>query len=479
MLGLLKTKAKNTAAAFAQNRDGNFIIAGACVIPLLITAMGFAINLSYLYSARSNMAMALDSALSASTRDVIVNNLSDSAAAALMNRFVKANGDGGLSEADRLVLADVKIDRVQRSLSAQLSSEVRVPFSIFGFASSYPVTVAAASSYADRPVEVAMMLDVTGSMDEKGSPKNGKAQTKLDNLKDAASLAVEELLKRNQPGQKPRVKVALVPYSQGVNAGALAEASFIEAKTTGTLNYGLTDLKNPKNATIKLVADALKPLRATTDKCTTERKTADGEIDLSDAPPETATVTRALEFEAAKQTAIKRKWPDPCPNVAVVPLSSDKKALLGAIDKFKGGGGTAGHIGIQWTRYMLSPRWGSFLVSAGQSSSAPAAYGSSATSVRKVAILLTDGEFNEQYVKGGTSADFARQHCDAMKNAANNIEVFTIGFMLNDKGKPTLQACASPDKDGVRHFYDVSTASELEAAFLAITANTEVVRLTN
>src|SRR5690606_11454063 len=81
----------------------------------------------------------------------------------------------------------------------------------------------------------------------------------------------------------------------------------------------------------------------------------------------------------------------PCPRAEMVPLTADADRLLGVIDSFEAEGGTAGHIGIQWAWYMLSEKWKNVLPAA----SAPARH--DPEEVAKIAILMTDGEFNLSY----------------------------------------------------------------------------------
>lgn len=469
MLKQLTSRALVTTTAFARSSDGNIGIMSALLTPLLLMSAGFAVNVAHVYNTRASMSQTLDAALTSTTREVIVNGQSKSVAKAAMEDFIGANGNASLAQADKLTLTELDIDRTSRVVTAQMKSDVKLPFPVFGMSDTWPVVVAAATAYNDRPVEVAMMLDLTGSMNERGTPKNGRTQTKLDNLKDAASSAVKDLLSRNRPGQRPRVRIALVPYSQGVNAGSLSEANYIEdgARRIADAPIGLDELNLPANRPIKLVQDLLRPA---TDKCTTERKVMSGgslTADFSDNPPETAMINRD-----------KRMPANSCPRASVTPLSSDEDKLLDQISRFAGIGGTAGHIGVQWTRYVLSPKWGSFLSARAGSDAIPAVPASGPTAVRKVAILLTDGEFNTQYASGGNSAGMAQAHCNLLKQG---VEVFTIGFMLRDNAaKATMAACASPDTNGgIKHYYDASNAAELNAAFQAISANTEVIRLTN
>jgi Flp pilus assembly protein TadG len=470
MLRKLKATIQNGTAGFAQDHQGNFAVASALLAPLMVLSAGFAVNIAHLHNTRSSMTQALDVALTSTTRDVISKGMSKQAATVSMENYLAANGNVGLSEANRLQLTELDIDRTSRTVTAQLKSDVRMPFALFGMAATYPVTVDAKTGYTDRPIEVAMMLDLTGSMNETGTPlANGKKQTKLDNLRTAATQAVGDLLGRNAPGMAPRVRVALIPYSQGVNTGDLSDANYVE-DASGRISdapIGLDELDLAKNKLVKAILKLLKPLN---DDCTTERKRASGSgtvIDLSDDAPGDAMVNR--DDRLGKNT---------CPRSTVVPLTADADKLLDEIKRFNGVGATAGHIGVQWTRYLLSPKWSGFLRQEAGNQAAPAPYSNSPTAVRKVAILLTDGEFNTQFAEGGSSASFAKAHCEAMKA---NVEVFTIGFMLDDRdARATMQACASPDVAGaVRHYYEASNAQELQAAFRAITANTEVVRLTD
>ena len=48
---------------------------------------------------------------------------------------------------------------------------------------------------------------------------------------------------------------------------------------------------------------------------------------------------------------------DPLP--AVIPLTSDKSALLATINGYTPAGSTAGHLGTAWAWYMLAPSWNS------------------------------------------------------------------------------------------------------------------------
>jgi hypothetical protein len=110
------------------------------------------------------------------------------------------------------------------------------------------------------------------------------------------------------------------------------------------------------------------------------------------------------------------------------------------------------------------------------------AYGTD--SVQKIAILMTDGEYNTQYDSNGISANYgsttscpqaangcstpqARALCTAMK--AKGITIYTVGFQLggNQTAIDTLSQCASPPTsplDPVK-FYNADDGDQLKQAF--------------
>ncbi|HEY8195236.1 MAG TPA: VWA domain-containing protein, partial [Hyphomicrobium sp.] len=155
-----------------------------------------------------------------------------------------------------------------------------------------------------------------------------------------------------------------------------------------------------------------------------------------------------------------------------LPLTNDKNALTSKINGLQLAGSTAGHVGTAWAWYMLSPNWASLW----SSSSTPAAYNT--PKLQKIAVLMTDGEYNTQYTTNGVpdnsnsltvcpnaangvcSSAQAISQCTAMK--AKGIEVYTVGFMLdNQTAVNTLSSCATD----ASHFYNSSTGDALKAAF--------------
>ena len=145
------------------------------------------------------------------------------------------------------------------------------------------------------------------------------------------------------------------------------------------------------------------------------------------------------------------------------------------IQSMKAGGSTAGHLGTAWTWYLLSSNWSS--VFSGES--VPAPYSdlkqtlpSGAPKLRKIAVLMTDGEYNTAYSRVDSTTQ-ARALCQNMK--ATGIDVYTVGFDLdgNAKATDTLAGCASdPSK-----FYNTTTGEQLRQAFRDIALRASPLRL--
>jgi hypothetical protein len=168
----------------------------------------------------------------------------------------------------------------------------------------------------------------------------------------------------------------------------------------------------------------------------------------------------------------------------VFPLSDKKGELKKMVRAMSAGGSTAGHLGIAWAWYLLSPEW-SKLYDADEhghddeSASRPAPYDdltkkndAGVPKLRKIAVLMTDGEFNTQYI-GPDSTTQARQICVEMKKTG--IEVFTIGFEVgsNPTVIETLRKCATRDAN----FYNVSDTDSLKRAFRDIAFKSSPLRL--
>lgn len=452
--------------SFGKDSSGSFAVAMAMVLAVITLSAGYAVNIAQLYNVRSSLRNALDAAVTSTARDITTGKIEVEQARDWVERFLKANGDPTFTSGDRLVLDQLRIDRVSGTVEASAHVDVALYFPLFGASSERRVGIESAALYSDRQIEVAMMLDVTDSMDGQ----------KIKDLKTAASNAVDALTER-QNMSNPRVRIALVPYSDGVNVGALAKDVVFVEKAGGW------DLPPPTDA-------KKSEINANTgnqdNNCATERKMEDLKADFSDDAPD-AERWRFVDGQKRKYLAKVNRDDrlNSCAKAVLKPLSPDADALKKQIKGFSVAGYTAGAIGVQWTYYMLSEKWRAAIQKAGLGEGPADA---DPEEVVKIAILMTDGAFNTAHAdvegdnrdvrkQGAKSRSYAESLCDRMK--ADGIEVFTIGFKLDSAdAKNVLKKCASPDAGSMKRYYETSTGEELNDAFMTIARNIEALVLT-
>lgn len=443
---------------FGAQRHGNFGIMFAAIAGVLALSAGFALNIAQLSMTRSNLLNALDSAVTSTARDLTTGRIVERDARATVEAFLMANGITGFAATDRVVLDSLTVDRNTGAVRADASVMVDLVFPLFGDPQRR-VSTSSAALYSNRRIEVALMLDITGSMQGR----------KLRELKTAAKNAVTAFL-AGQDKANPRTRVALIPYADAVNTGDLSHVVYAERD-------GNSSSEPPSHPGIRVASapggsqprfpdyTAVEGSAPPPDLCATDRE---GRYQFSDVGPDISMVNRDWRLQF-------------CPTARLMPLSTDEAALKAAIDRFSASGHTAGSIGIQWSWYMLSPQWRGVL----PASARPEPHDPKA--VAKYAVLMTDGEFNTTFAGVVTGENprnqpsMSRRHaerlCAEMKK--QGIEVFTIGFMLTERNaKDVMRACASPDEGGTQHYYEVSTGAELDEAYQTIARNIERLSLT-
>lgn len=444
----MRTALRTILQRACKDEGGNFALMFGAASSVLVVAVGMAVNYAQLSMTRSNLLNALDAAVTSTARDITTGVIKKNDSREMVLAFLGANAETGFADVGSLSLDALDLDETTNRLSARASVDVPLAFPVFTTASTQRVTVDSAALYSDRRIEVSMMLDVTGSM----------AGQKIEDLKTAAANAVETFLGSQAPST-PRVRIAIVPYADAVNTGDLVR--YVHNETSFTTGAApafdpLIYVSEENGGDDMVVSGGI----TRKDRCATERK---GALKFSDASPLEGMISRDVRLGF-------------CPDAELQPLTADKDSLLDTINSFKASGFTAGGIGVQWARYMLSPDWADVL----PADSAPTAYKAKKTA--KFAILMTDGEFNTAFAgvarngdvhnQSNRSRNAAEEHCRQMK--ADGIEVFTIGFMLKETAaKQVMRACASDDTAAIAHYYEVASGEALDAAFQSIAANIE------
>lgn len=473
-----------------QDRSGTVsMMFGLLVIPIAAT-IGLAVDFGRVYHVMANTQDALDSAALAAGRAAQVEKVDTiNKAATTANAYFNEAKPANVVESTLTFTPNAQ----QTEFKVTATSWVRTPFlgvlhSLFGggsdagapsvcqgnkFGCIKVMTTATAAlcpsqacvggSGDNKNSEVALMLDVTGSM----------GGQKLTDLKNAAKELIDIVVYDDGTYTG---KVALAPFSQAVNAG-----------TYFTKVTGLSDDADPDGNGYKdMPASCFRgdgSIRNSCkndsqywlkkySKCVVERTGTEAFTDASPATKylNSLDVVTGDDLYTAGNSACKPA------NSTVLPLTTNSTALKAVIDGFTADGNTAGHLGTAWAWYLISPNWADVWPTA----SKPAPYGTQ--NVRKIAVLMTDGEYNKEYklLNNGNSTTQARTLCTNMKKTGTgqpNIEIFTVGFDLgnNNTAIDTLKQCASSSEN----FCQADTGSQLQACFKAIALKIVKLRLTN
>lgn len=415
-------------ADFAADRRGGVAIMFGLMALGIVFAAGMAIDYSRLVHTKTRLAQAADAAALAAGRALLDGRMTDSDVKKVAERFFETNlsGGGGFATAPTPV---VRISRATGEVYVDATASVPMTLTRVAGYTSVDVPVSAVTRFDDRDIELALALDVTLSMAGSG---------KIGALKTATKTLIDIMLPDG--GTPNEVRVALAPYSSGVNAGPYAKAA------TG------------KNGA----------------SCTFERE---GSSPAGDQAPGPNNYLKTAGYPGVDRNA-------DCPdNAEVIALTSDKRMLKQAVERYSIHGSTAGHLGAMWASYLLSPEWGG--VFGGQS--APVAYDDRKTV--KAMVLMSDGLFNTMGgVHDGNTSRQARESqalaveiCGEMRS--NDVQVYAVGFALDeiwprsarDAAAKTLLDCAgSPDR-----YFDAEDGDQLRAAFAQIANKINNLRLTH
>lgn len=515
------------ARRFAREKSGNVAMMFALLVIPLTGAIGLAIDMGRVYHVAMHTQGALDAAALAAGRAAQVEK-SD-----MLNK-ASQSASAFYDQAKPTDVLETKIAFAPNALNTEFTvtatSWVKTPFlavlDLFGHrASETDAPPACTSTFACTkvistataqiclncdgsdpiPVEIALMLDVTGSM----------AGSRIDDLKLAGKDLIDIVYQ--DPRAKDFIRTALVPFAPAVNVGPYF------TKITGKADREDNDGKSSKNIHYPITCFLLGTLlnSCTSSKgqktynkvgyiakyapCVVERErwdtTAQKLGQYSDMAPSGPGLLDPLlpnsNLPSWNEAVNKNDSSDAdqmlttCdPSNVIVPLTNDATALKDAIGNLKTNGSTAGQIGTAFAWYMLSPNWSQVW----PADSAPGVYGPR-TKRRKIAILMTDGEYNTRLAKnyGDGSTEAKKAMADALdlctkmkvgydlKSDSNYtggpaIEIYTVGFKVNAASKANLSACATADGE---HYYDASTGDALRQAFRDIALKISKLRLMN
>jgi Flp pilus assembly protein TadG len=467
---------------------------------VLFASMGAAVDYSRWMHARNQTITAMDAAVLAGGK-ALQNGDSNAVVLAAADSFYATNKSEIVSN-DTI---DFVIGDDNKSINATGNAIVVTPFLRLLNIEDLPVLAESGVDHskselqvggnAEKNIEIAVMLDVTGSM----------SGDKLEDMQSAAKTLVNTVIWDDQSEYTSRV--SLIPFSQAVNVGA----TYFNAITNAETSWTVTQNDLPEQSVVQKVLHAavrgiqslglIAPAVANNgngngnsngnsgggssggddddnnsgggssnnySSCIVER-ISNNALSTDDAP---GSGKYFQVYDVAKQS---NDWTQDSSckpaDVVIEPLTSDKTALTTKIDSFVAAGYTAGHIGTAMAWATLSPNWSGVW----GSDRTGAEYSDADT--EKYAILMTDGDFNTYYnnASNGDSGEQAEDLCTAMKAAG--ITVYTVAFEVDDDSDAAevMENCATD----AGSYYDADSGEELEQAFRDIALRISDLRLTH
>jgi len=543
---------RNLARRFATDRSGAVAILVAGGIVAFVAFLGLATDAARGYMVKEKLSEALDAAALAGGRVMNSAHRDDD-----IKMFFNANFPTnylGATHGDPVIVPGADGRTITVTASADLPTTL---MRVLGF-NTMAVSAKTEVTIDSKNLEVAMVLDVTGSM----------AGQRVIDLKSAANDLIDIVV---QDEQTPFYsKISIVPYSMAVNVGAYAadvrgatnattkavtgatraNPVVITSANHGFVNgdkivitgvNGMTQVNNNSGGNTNAyyvvasastnsfalqrpngsnlngtgfsnysnsgqircanygcqyfgylnVADSGYP--SVTSKaqqistCVSERTGVEA---FTDAAPSTALVGRLYTNTPGALPVGGTPANNPCLTPTILPLTSDKPTLHASINALAAGGSTGGHIGVAWGWYLVSPNFAYLFPSMGQ----PGAYGDE--ELRKVVILMTDGEYNSTYCNGVISQDSttgsgsnvdhitcnapngnsyaqAQALCQNMRTAG--VIVYTVGLdVINTPAAKNLMTNCATDAS---HVYLPANGTALKDAFHDIAVRVSQLRL--
>lgn len=506
-----------------------FILAGTVVFGI----SGAAIDYTRWINARQHTARAMDAAVLAGARALQLDHGNPAAALTIAKQVYDSNVIRRL----KLSTDTVQFVTSDNNLAITATGNATLQTTVLGIVgvrelpvlsatgSKFPKAKITAGGGGSSNIEVALMLDVTGSMCDDG---NGPCTTgtKIQGLKDAAKGLVNIVVLADQSTYTSRV--ALVPFTTTVRVGpdgggtsmmnALTDLQpsanvYSEYCTQWTGSWGTYDSETGTTTgyTVTCTQTQVVQENLRVIPCVTDRMyNTSPDYNYTDVAPGSghwllanggsrwplgddagsSPVTGSLGTSASSPAwqwnynGDGSCWEN-APGNEIMPLNSDKTALTAKIDGLQAYGSTSGALGTAFAWYMLSPNWNGIWTGQGRPgnySDLTQIQANGRPKLRKVAVLMTDGGYNTW--RGWKSqnqqdvSNHAVQLCTNMKAAG--VEVYTVGFALNELpageaaiARATLQACGTD----LSHFYETLNVQQLQDAFTEIAMSLSTVYL--
>jgi Flp pilus assembly protein TadG len=412
-----KEQSMSLLSRFRKDASGNVAIMFGFIALPMIGIAGASVDYARASSARASLNVAVDSAALMVARDA--TKLTDAQLTTRAEALIRANLAGNSDT--KLGTYTVAINRTARTVNVTADTTVETSLTkVIGF-DTIPVSSTAQAAWGTNRVELALVLDNTGSM---------ASSNKMTELK-KASLDLLKIMKEAST-ETDQIRISVVPFATQVRLPT-------SYKVAPWLRFDLTKGSGPNKKTIS---------QANWEGCISDR---DKPYDVSDAGAVTGQTATLFPADFCAQSTL----------TPIRPLTSDWTALTSTINAMTPVGNTNVTIGAAWGTASLSPM-----------APLPEAAVVNTPRLTKYMILLTDGDNTQNRFSDSQSTMDDRTEA-ACKNAkAAGIQIFSIRVI--DGNRNLLRGCASDT--GMYH--EVSNASQLAPIFQQIAREISQIRLT-
>lgn len=421
----MKKTWKKNGFSFLRDTAGATALVFALSVPMFIGASGIAVDLAQAYNVKNRLGNALDkAALAAGSMTGDTDDIEEG-----VHKFIEAN----YPDIKLGTTFDVDVEFGDGTVTVSASARVNTSFMNILGQEYLDVHESTTVRRELAGVEVALVLDVTGSM----------AGNNIAALKTASHNFIDIMFERISDLEY--LKVGIVPFSQSVNVGNGLAAGFV--------SYPASDPYKSPPTTITYSSGT----SGTTTNwrgCIRERASP---LDTTDDTTPNWGMYRYPKVSGNTNPN------NNCTNSRIVPLTNNRTTLDTAITNLQTGGNTYGNVGMVWGWRVLSP-------------TAPFTEGVSYDDPdwTKTVVMMTDGDntVNNAYsaygANPGIDADdlddkFAAV-CENMKD--EGIKIYTITFQsgISNATREIFRQCASdPTK-----YFNAPSNEDLTEAFQQI-----------
>lgn len=210
---------------FAEDTDGNAIAIGAALFIPVVALVGAALDMSVAYTTQAKLQNACDAAVLAGRQSMDGGNFRNRDKQEAENYFEFNFPDGTHNSVNAAFVIEQNEDDELELVATASADQPTAMMKIFGY-EEVPIQVECTARRDQFDSDIVLVLDVTGSMNDK--PSGGGSDKKIELLRDGA----KGLYRALEGDNLGTIRYGFVPYSHTVNpASSLQNRDILREQT--------------------------------------------------------------------------------------------------------------------------------------------------------------------------------------------------------------------------------------------------------